>query len=97
MAETAPTITPERWNQALNLLHSLNEQLIASSGSKVRELERAVADQHDAILEMPAPHLRGVLAKMRLLFDLDLMKPDQDGYIKRQLVGDLATLIGVEA
>lgn len=97
MADTALNTTHAHWNQALDLVHTLSEQLIASSGAQRDALERAVAEQEEAILEMPAPHLRGVLHKMRLLFDIDLTKPDQDGDIKRLLVDDLTALVGLEA
>lgn len=96
MAEEADNTTFARWNSAIEVLHNLNMQLAAAPDSERDALELAVAEVEWQVLQLEAPHLRAVLGKLRMLFDLDLLKPDQDGAIKRQLVEDFAVLTGIE-
>jgi hypothetical protein len=81
----------------MNHLQNLNEQLIGCHEQDRDRLERAVAEQEEVLLELEAPHLTAIVQKLRLLFDVDLDKPDQDGFIKSQIVEDLESLIGLEA
>jgi hypothetical protein len=97
MADAAPITPAARWTSAMNLLHSLNEQLIGCHEQDRDRLERSVAEQEDVLLELEAPHLMAVVEKLKLLFDLDLDKPDRDGFIKSQIVEDLESLIGLDA
>jgi hypothetical protein len=97
MADHADSTTLARWNSAQNILHTLNQKLNLAQGQLRDKLERAVAEQEELVLELPAPHLLAVSQKLRLLFDVDVDKPDHDGLVKRRLVDDLGALIGATA
>ena len=96
MADAAPITPHARWTSAMNHLHSLNEQLIGCHEQDRDRLERAIAEQEEVLLDLEAPHLTAIAQKLRLLFDVDLDKPDRDGSIKRLIVEDLELLIGLE-
>lgn len=92
------------WEKTYTEYQSLNHKLAQAEGPDVDRLERAVAAQQDELLDLPAPSIAAVIAKLSILWEIDLEKPDQDGRQKALVIEDLqdlsceaAALIGASA
>jgi len=93
MTTKSHTARARAWKTAFEKYLSLNQRLIEAQAHERDALERAVAAQQDALLDLPAPSLRAIVHKLEIIFEGDLEKPDQDGEEKRLVLEDLGDLI----
>ena len=93
MAETTFTNRVSEWNASIQKLNELNLSLDQCQPHERHALERAIADQQEDVLDTPAPHLAGVLAKLELLFEGQLLGLDPETEYRRLIIEDLHDLI----
>jgi hypothetical protein len=75
---------------------NLNLSVIEAPPPQLEKIGNALAKQIDTLLEMPCGSITQVIAKLRLLWEADLEKPDRDAAEKLQIIEDLHDL-AVEA
>jgi hypothetical protein len=97
MADKPHNPRAHAWATAYSELSDLTHRLEHAHPHERHQLEHAVAAQQEQLLELPAPSLGALLMKLKLLFEADVQKPDQDGQEKRLVIEDLQDLIAENA
>jgi hypothetical protein len=93
MATEPHNIRRHAWNTAYSLYLNLIQHLDQAPPADRDRREQLVAEHQGILLELPAPNLAAVLQKLKMIWELDLEKPDQDGDEKRLIIGDIGDLI----
>ncbi|MGD9715180.1 MAG: hypothetical protein AB7V46_24460 [Thermomicrobiales bacterium] len=87
----------QRWNSAISIYRNLNHQLAKARPPESERLERALAAQQDALLDLPAPSYEAVRVKLECLWEGDLHGMDRSSEEKRLILEDLHDLSAAAA
>lgn len=93
MATEANTARRDEWERAFKKLTELNRRLEQAQPHERDQLERAVAEQEEDLLDTPAPSFSAVLSKLYVLWDGQLFGIDAETEAKRLILEDLEDLI----
>lgn len=93
MATNATTARREEWERAFTKLADLNQKLAECQPEERDEIERAIAEQEEDVLDTSAPCLTALLVKLELLFNGQLEGLHPDAEYRRLLIEDLSDLI----
>jgi hypothetical protein len=94
MAAAATTKRRALWEREYQKYAELNLNLAVADAppQQVEKIGNAIAKQIDVLLEMPAASIAQVIAKLQIIWEADLEKPDRDGAEKLQIIEDLRDL-----
>ncbi|WP_166038990.1 hypothetical protein [Sphingosinicella sp. YJ22] len=92
MAKTTVT-RRAAWDKMYGAYLDLNQRLEQAQPHERDALERAVAAQQDALLNLNAPSFLAVMHKLEVLWEGQLDGLDQESEEKRLIVEDLSDLI----
>ena len=81
------------WERANTNLTNLNQRLIGCQPRDRDALERAIAEQGDELLDLPAPSFTCVRQKLEIIWETELHGLDRASEEKRLLLKDLSDLI----
>jgi hypothetical protein len=93
MAIDANSARQAAWNTTYNRYLALSQQLDSCSADRRDQLERAVADQQEDVLDTPAPSFSALLTKLELLFEGQLEGLDAEAEHRRLVIEDLNDLV----
>jgi muramidase (phage lysozyme) len=71
---------------------NLNLAVAEAPPQQLEKIGNAIAKQIDILLELPAGSIAQVIAKLQIIWEADLEKPDRDGAEKLQIIDDLHDL-----
>jgi muramidase (phage lysozyme) len=80
------------WNKTYSTYLSLNQRLSQAQPQERDALERAVAAQQDALLDLPAPSIAAVILKLETIWEGQLHGLDQEAEERRLVLEDLQDL-----
>ena len=81
------------WERANTNLTNLNQRLIGCQPRDRDALERAIAEQEDELLDLPAPSFTCIRQKLEIMWETELHGLDRASEEKRLLLKDLSDLI----
>ncbi|QVM85251.1 hypothetical protein [Novosphingobium decolorationis] len=91
MADTPTSSVALAWASAASTIDTLLQQL-DSAPDNDRELQDRLAAAEDALVDLPAPNIAGVLRKLELLWEQQLHGQDRTSVQKLTILDDLQRL-----
>ena len=93
MAVNANIKSRASWERANTNLTKLNQRMIGCQPRDRDALERAIAEQGDELLDLPAPSFTCVRQKLEIMWETELHGLDRASEEKRLVLADLGDLI----